>query len=71
MTKNDYNQVLKKMRLESGELFPLPIVLDIDEKFCQKLSLNEKITLRNKEGFVIAQMTVESIWEQIWKKKQN
>ena len=63
MTKNDYYQVLKKMRLESGELFPLPVVLDVDEKFSQKLVLNEQITLRNKEGFVIAKMTIESIWE--------
>ena len=63
MTKNDYDQVLKKMRLESGELFPIPIVLDVDEKFSQKLLLNEKITLRDKEGYVIAKMTVESIWE--------
>ena len=63
MTKNDYYQVLKKMRLESGDLFPLPIVLDVDEKFSQKLVLNEQITLRNKEGFVIAKMTIESIWE--------
>ena len=63
MTKNDYYQVLKKMRLESGDLFPLPVVLDVDEKFSQKLVLNEQITLRNKEGFVIAKMTIESIWE--------
>ena len=63
MTEHDYNHVIEKMRLESGELFPLPIVLDVNEKFSQNLLLNEKIILRNKEGFVIAKMIVESIWK--------
>ena len=63
MNENDYHQVLEKMRIESGELFPLPIVLDVDEHFSNNLELNETIMLRDKEGFVIAKMIVESKWK--------
>ena len=71
MNENDYNQVLEKMRLENGELFPLPIVLDVDEGFSNSLILNEQILLRDKEGFTIAKMTLESKWKPELKKKHN
>ena len=63
MTENDYNQVLEKMRMGNGDLFPIPIILDVNEKFSQSIELNEQILLRDKEGFVIAKMIVESIWK--------
>ena len=69
MNENDYNQVLEKMRLENGELFPLPIVLDVDEGFSNSLILNEQILLRDKEGFTIAKMTLESKWKPELKKE--
>ncbi len=69
MNENDYNQVLEKMRLENGELFPLPIVLDVHEGFSNSLILNEQILLRDKEGFTIAKMTLESKWKPELKKE--
>ena len=63
MNRNDYDQVLKDMRLSTGELFPLPITLDVNKQFSEKLNLREEIVLRDKEGFKIARMTIESIWE--------
>ena len=63
MNENDYYQVLDNMRLETGQLFPIPIVLDVNEDFSKDLELNECITLRDSEGFVIANMNVESIWK--------
>ena len=63
MTESDYDSVLENMRLSSGELFSLPIVLDVDEQFAGQLSIGEKILLREKEGFKIAHMNIESIWK--------
>jgi len=63
MTESDYDSVLKNLRLSSGELFSLPIVLDVDEQFADQLSHGEKILLREKEGFKIAYMNIESIWK--------
>ena len=63
MNRSDYDQVLKNMRLSTGELFPLPITLDVNKQFSEKLKLGEEIVLREKEGFKVARMTIESIWE--------
>ncbi len=62
MVESDYESVLKNMRLLNGMLFPIPIVLDVDREFSEQISVGDKITLREKEGFKIAYMTVESIW---------
>jgi len=63
MNRSDYDQVLKNMRLSTGELFPLPITLDVNKQFSEKLKLGEEIVLLDKEGFKVARMTIESIWE--------
>ena len=63
MKKDDYESVLNTMRLRSGELFPLPVVLDVSREFSKKIELNEQIFLRDKEGFIISKMVVESRWE--------
>ena len=63
MNKDDYLMVLSEMRLATGELFPIPITLDVDKEFSDQVSIGEKIILREKEGFKIATMVVDSIWE--------
>ena len=55
MNLGDYNLVLEKMRLETGELFPVPIVLDVNKVFTKNLEIGDHIILSNKEGFKIAQ----------------
>ena len=69
MTKKDYDEVLKTMRLENGELFPIPVVLDVNEEFSKTLELGEQIALRDKEGFVISLITLSSIWKPDVKKE--
>ena len=39
MTMSDYESVLTGMRLSNGDLFPLPIVLDVNKEFSNQLSL--------------------------------
>ena len=46
MTESDYNQVLENMRINTGQLFPIPIVLDVNEKFSNDIELNDKIIFK-------------------------
>ena len=69
MNEEDYNSVLSSMRLANKKLFPIPITLDVDEKFYRTLKLEDKVELRNKEGFLIAVLKVESLWKPNLKKE--
>ena len=62
MNRNDYETVLNDMRLADGSLWPMPITLDVSEEFSEKIKAEEKITLRDKEGFALAVLTVSDIW---------
>tara|TARA_S200000501_G_C20858508_1_gene758671 strand:+ start:1597 stop:3267 length:1671 start_codon:yes stop_codon:yes gene_type:complete len=63
MSKNDYDSVIQNMRLNNGSLWPIPITLDVDDKFVSEISKSQKIALRDKEGFVIAVLNIENIWQ--------
>ena len=63
MNQNDYHSVINDMRLHGGELFPIPITLDVNKEFSNHITIGETIFLREKEGFKIAKMKIESIWE--------
>ena len=63
MNEKDYKGVLKEMRLSTGELFPIPITLDLDKDFSEQVEIGQKILLKDKEGFKIAILTIDSIWE--------
>ncbi len=65
LNKKDYNSVLDNMRLSNGHLWPIPITLDVSKKTINSNSLKNgtDITLRDKEGFIIAVLTIDDIWE--------
>ncbi len=63
MGRQDYESVVENLRLADGTLWPIPIVLDVDERFADKLSEGQKIALRDGEGFMPAVLTVEDIWQ--------
>ncbi len=60
--KDDYESVLKSMRLASGVLWPMPISLDVSEEFAGGVKSGERIALRDLEGVVIATLDVGDIW---------
>ena len=62
MSERDYKSVLKDMRLSNGKLFPIPITLDVTKEFSDQIEIGEKVVLREKEGFKIAYLIVDSIW---------
>ena len=63
MTEEDYLSVLETMRLKGGELFPLPVYLDVTKEFAESLEISESICLRDQEGLIIAVMKLESIYQ--------
>ena len=63
MSRNDYDSVVRNMRLSDGSLWPMPITLDVNDKFLSEISNTPKIALRDKEGFVLAILKIEDIWQ--------
>ena len=59
----DYEGVCSEMRLASGELWPMPITLDVTSEFAEGLSEGDRIALRHPEGMVLAILTVSDVWE--------
>ena len=62
--KDDYDSVVNEMRLSNGEVWPIPITLDVDENYISdnSIEIGTKIALREKEGFLIAFLTISDIW---------
>ncbi len=58
MNEEDYTSVVEKMRLADGRLFPLPIVLDVEEG--SPYQVGEKVLLCDPFGNPLAVMTIES-----------
>jgi sulfate adenylyltransferase len=63
MTKAEYESVCHQMRLTSGLLWPIPIVLDVSEALKKSLKRKgSKIALRDPEGVMLAVLHVEDVW---------
>tara|TARA_Y100000590_G_scaffold419331_1_gene520980 strand:+ start:470 stop:2155 length:1686 start_codon:yes stop_codon:yes gene_type:complete len=65
LNQKDYNSVLKNMRLSSGKLWPIPIMLDVSKETIDNNNLkkNTHLTLRDKEGFIVAILNIEDVWK--------
>jgi len=62
LNKDDYDSVVKTMRLKSGVLWPIPITLDVTEEFSADIKSGDKIALRDLEGVILATLEVDDIW---------
>jgi sulfate adenylyltransferase len=63
MTRSDYESVLDRMRLQNGTLWPSPVCLDIPDTLARKLEVGQSLAIRDPEGFMLAVMHVEDLWE--------
>jgi len=63
LKEGDYNSVLANMRLENGALWPMPIVLPIDDAMVEKVRSSEYLTLRDEHDTPLAMIRVESIYK--------
>ena len=62
LNEDDYNSVIDEMRMTDNTIWPIPINLDVDDKFIELIHNQKSITLRDKEGFAIAILDIESKW---------
>ena len=62
LNKDDYDSVVKSMRLTNDVLWPIPIMLDVSEDFAAALKSGQHIALRDLEGVLIATLQVGDIW---------
>lgn len=58
----DYESVVSAMRLANGQLWPMPIVLDVSEAYADRLALGTTVELRDPEGLHLANLSVAEIW---------
>jgi sulfate adenylyltransferase len=63
MNKKQYESVVESMRLDTGVLWPMPIMLDIKEADATLLKSSGRVGLRTPEGVLLAVMTVKDIWQ--------
>ena len=54
----DYTGTVENMRMADGTLWPMPITLDVTQKFADAVSPGTEIALRDAEGVILAVMTV-------------
>ncbi len=62
LCESDYTPVLTSMRLCNGTLWPIPIVLDVDEGFVARVTIGDRIVLRDQEGIATSVMTIADAW---------
>ena len=63
MDRESYTRVLESMRLPGGELWPIPVTLDVEPEFARKIDPESRIALRDQEGLILAVLDVCAIWE--------
>jgi len=61
MGANDLARVTGEMRLQSGQLFPIPITLPVDQDV--KVNLDSEVSLLDSRNEIVAVMRVEEIYE--------
>ncbi|MEM0991097.1 MAG: bifunctional sulfate adenylyltransferase/adenylylsulfate kinase [Pseudomonadota bacterium] len=62
LTQADYDSVVDNMRLSDGKLWPMPITLDVSDKFAEGIAPGQDIALRDAEGVILAIMSVSDKW---------
>jgi sulfate adenylyltransferase len=58
----DYNGVVENMRTADGHLWPIPITLDVSEKFAETIAPGQDIALRDSEGVILAILSITDKW---------
>jgi sulfate adenylyltransferase len=61
-TEADYNRVVEEMRTADGTLWPIPITLDVSQKFADTIEPGQDIALRDQEGVILAILSVTDKW---------
>jgi sulfate adenylyltransferase len=63
MSRADYESTCSRGRLADGKLWPVPIVLDVQEKFTHSIGPGKTVALRDPEGVMLAALHIEEVWQ--------
>ncbi|AIA30795.1 bifunctional sulfate adenylyltransferase/adenylylsulfate kinase [Leptospirillum ferriphilum] len=63
MNQREYEGSLFENRLPSGEVWPMPITLDVEEGFARSLKTGETLALYDIEGFPVAILKLSDLWK--------
>ena len=63
MDREAYERVVESMRLPGGELWPIPVTLDVSRGFAKRIGPGSRIALRDQEGLILAVLDVAVAWE--------
>lgn len=63
MSRAEYESVLADMRMPDGSVWPMPICLDVSDKIARNLVCGQSLALRDSEGFLLAILKIDDIWE--------
>jgi sulfate adenylyltransferase len=62
LTREDHESVCQSMRLADGELWPIPVTLDVPEAVAKAVGPGATLALRDAEGVMLAALQVEDVW---------
>ena len=62
LSQEDYDGVVKDMRLADGSLWPMPINLDVSDAFAETVKPGQDIALRDPEGVILAILSITDKW---------
>ena len=58
-----YESVISDLHLPDGHLWSIPITLDVPGDMASSLGEGQRLALRDSEGFMLAELRVEDIWQ--------
>jgi sulfate adenylyltransferase len=61
-TEADYTGVVETMHTADGALWPIPVTLDVSQKFADTVEPGQDIALRDQEGVILAILSVTDKW---------
>ncbi len=63
LSQADYETVLSQMQLSTGELWPMPITLDVTHEFAQTIELGSQVGLYDTDNTLLASIEVTDKWQ--------
>jgi sulfate adenylyltransferase len=63
MTRRQHEAVCEGMRLDTGELWPIPVTLDVPGELASRVAPGDTMALRDPEGVMLAALHVEDVWQ--------
>ena len=69
MGQADYNSVIESMHLSDGNIWPIPINLDVSETFALSVAVGDIVSLKDEEGIEVANLFISDIWKPDKKKE--